>query len=190
MKKNIFITGSTDGIGKLAAIEFAKDGHTVYLHGRNAEKLDRVIHEIKAMTQNNAVKGFVSDFSDLNAVQHMAAHCLETIPQLDVLVNNAGIFKSPIQMTKGQLDIRFSVNYLAPYIVTNTLLPLLEKGINPRIINLSSAAQAPVSYDALTGKNQLNAQAAYAQSKLALTQWSFYLAKVQPHISIIAGSPQ
>ena len=68
-------------------------------------------------------------------------------------------------------------------------LPLLKKGTAPRLINLSSAAQASVSHEALSGKEDIDVQAAYAQSKLALTMWSFHLAKALPTIGIIALNP-
>lgn len=189
MKKTILITGSTDGIGKLAAIKLGKDGHEIYLHGRNAQKLDKVISEIKAQTNNQHIKGFVADFSDLSAVQQMAAQINQEVSKIDVLINNAGIFKSPVATNNAGLDIRFVVNYFAPYLLTKVLLPLLQKGNAPRLINLSSAAQAPVSSDALAGKIQIGAQAAYAQSKLALTMWSFHLAKQLEDISVIAVNP-
>ena len=54
--KNILITGSTDGIGKLAALKFAKEGHEIYLHGRSSEKLERVISEIKSKSNNDKIK--------------------------------------------------------------------------------------------------------------------------------------
>ncbi len=189
MNKTILITGSTDGIGKLAAIKLAKDGHEIYLHGRNAQKLDTVISEIKTQTNNPQIKGFVADFSDLAAVQQMAAQVNQEVSKIDVLINNAGIFKSPLATNKDGLDIRFVVNYFAPYVLTKALLPLLKKGNAPRLINLSSAAQAPVSPDALAGKIQIGAQAAYAQSKLALTMWSFQLAKQLKDITVIAVNP-
>ena len=68
MSKTILITGSTDGIGKLAAIKLAKEGHHIYLHGRNPDKLESVVSEITAVSQNENVDGFVADFSDLNTV--------------------------------------------------------------------------------------------------------------------------
>lgn len=189
MKKTILITGSTDGIGKLAAIKLAKDGHEIYLHGRNEEKLSKVISEIKSLANNENVKGFVADFSDMDAVKQMAQQINKEVSKIDVLINNAGVFKSPTAQNKDGLDIRLVVNYLAPYLLTKELIPLLNKAEASRLINLSSAAQAPVSLEALAGKSLLSEQVGYAQSKLALTMWSFYLAKTLPNIAIIAVNP-
>ena len=189
MSKSILITGSTDGIGKLAAEKLAKEGHAIYLHGRNPQKLEKLVSAIKQESGNEQIKGFVADFSDLDAVKSMADNVLTEISTLDVLINNAGVFKSPTDQTKEGLDIRFVVNYLAPYMLTQALLPVLEKASAPRIINLSSAAQAPVSLEALAGKKRLSFRESYAQSKLALTMWSFHLAKAHPHMTVIPVNP-
>ena len=189
MKKTILITGSTDGIGKLAAIKLAKDGHEIYLHGRNTNKLEAVILEIKKASNNENIKGFVADFSDLKAVKTIATKINKVISKLDILINNAGVYKSPISKTNDSLDIRFAVNYFAPFILTEGLLPLLQKGNNSRIINLSSAAQAPVSIEALTGLKSLSTMEAYSQSKLALTMWSLYLAETAPNLIVIPVNP-
>lgn len=189
MKKTLFITGSTDGIGKLAAIKLAEAGHTVCLHGRNADKLAATVAEVKKHSKTGEVQGFVADLADLHAVSQLAQQLKHALPSLDVLINNAGIFKSPLAMTPDGLDIRFVVNYLAPYLLTQELLPLLRKGSHPRIIQLGSAAQAPVSIAALLGKARLPEMEAYAQSKLALTAWSFHLAKIQPGIDVIVLNP-
>jgi len=129
MHKTILITGSTDGIGKLAAIKLAKDGHEIYIHGRNAEKLSSVIAEIKGLSNNEKVKGFVADFSDLDATKKMAEQINLDVSKIDVLINNAGVFKSPVNQTQDGFDIRFVVNYFAPYLLTKELLPLLQKGM-------------------------------------------------------------
>lgn len=189
--KTILITGSTDGIGKLAAAKFADDGHAVYLHGRNAEKLASVIDELKQQTGNQNIDGFVADFSDLDAVKQMATQVSKALPTIDVLINNAGIYKSSAA-TKHGLDIRFVVNYFAPYQLTKSLLPALKNSTRARLINLSSAAaQVPdlLSLSALSGSETLEEYPAYAQSKLALTMWSFYLAKTQANINTIALNP-
>lgn len=189
MKKHILITGSTDGIGKLAAIKLAKDGHQIYLHGRNAVKLAAVISEIKELSNNENISGFTADFSDMEAVRRMAKQVNEEVSKIDVLINNAGIFNSSESQNKAGLDIRYAVNYFAPYLLTNELIPLLKKGTAPRIINLSSAAQDRISYEALAGKEQPSERATYGQSKLALTMWSFRLAKTLENIAVIAVNP-
>lgn len=189
MKKNILITGSTDGIGKLAAIKLAKEGHSIYLHGRNAAKLEAVISEVKELSDNDKINGFVADFSDLEAVRQMAQQIKKEVAQIDVLINNAGILKSSVSQTKNGLDIRFAVNYFAPYLLTHELISLLQKGTASRIINLSSAAQASISYPVFAGQSQASESATYAQSKLALTMWSFRLAQKSEDITVIAVNP-
>lgn len=69
MKKNILITGSTDGIGRLLAFKLAEEGHQIYIHGRSQEKLELLSSEIKERTKNEHVSVFLTDFSDLKAVQ-------------------------------------------------------------------------------------------------------------------------
>ena len=90
--------------------------------------------------------------------------------KLDVLINNAGVYNAPDLITQDGLDVRFAVNTIAPYLLTQRLLPLL--GTSGRVINLSSAAQSAVDPEALAGRGKLSDGAAYAQSKLALTMWS------------------
>lgn len=187
--KTILITGSTDGIGKLTAVRLANDGHQLILHGRNKEKLESTIEEVKAISNNENISGIIADFSEIEAVINMAEAVKTSFNQIDVLINNAGIFKSPISKTKDGFNICFAVNYFAPFVLTHALLPLLKSGDDPRVINLSSAAQAPVSIDALVGNEDIATQSAYAQSKFALTMWSFYLAENEPGITVIAVNP-
>lgn len=187
MKKSISITGSTDGIGKLAAAKLAQEGHEVYLHGRSS--VSKVIIEIKTMSGNENIAGFLADFSDLSEVRRMGEEVNSKISHLDVLINNAGIFKSPVQRTKAGFDIRFAVNYLAAYLLTEQTLPLMQGVSGARIINLSSAAQETVSIAALKGEKELSTNEAYAQSKLALTMWSFYLANKLKDINVMAVNP-
>ena len=189
MKKTILITGSTDGIGKLVAIKLAKDSHEIYLHGRNPNKLSKVIAEIKTLSNNENVKGFTADFSDLEAVKNMVIQVGDSLDKIDVLINNAGVFNSPDALNKGGYDMRYVVNYFAAVLLTNGLLSLLKKGENPRIINLSSAAQAPVSLEALVGEQSISDMEGYSQSKLALAMWSKYLAENEPDLIVIPVNP-
>lgn len=189
MNKTILITGSTDGIGELTALKLAKEGHNIYVHGRNEAKLQTVISKIKEASNNKNIKGFVADFSDLEAVLKMAKQINAEVLKIDVLINNAGIFKTKEVQNKNGLDIRMVVNYLAPYVLTNAILTIVKNSEAPRIINLSSAAQSPVSEAVLTGAEKDSENSTYAQSKLALTMWSFNLAKKEPNITVIAVNP-
>ncbi|MDV7341044.1 SDR family NAD(P)-dependent oxidoreductase [Terasakiella sp. A23] len=173
MKKTIFITGSTDGIGLETAKSLLADGHKVILHGRNAEKLAHVEDDL-----GGGVESHVADLSDLKAVSKLAADVLAKHDHIDVLINNAGIFKTPSPRTCDDLDIRFVVNTIAPYLLTQKLMSVLT--VDARVVNLSSAAQAPVKLSALKGEGQLADMDAYAQSKLAITMWTTFLKDAGP----------
>ena len=187
--KTIVITGSTDGIGKLAAKKLAMAGHHVVLHGRNQQKLEQTISELKSTTNNNKLSGIISDLSDVGSIRSMAVKISQKHPSIDVLINNAGVYHSALPQNPKGMDMRFAVNYLAPYILTHALVPVLQKGNSPRVINLSSAAQQSVSMEAFLGQEPISPQSAYAQSKLALTMWSFYFAQENPDITTIAVNP-
>ncbi|MEM9361953.1 MAG: SDR family NAD(P)-dependent oxidoreductase [Bacteroidota bacterium] len=187
--KTILITGSTDGIGKLAALKLAEDEHQILIHGRDSKKVESAISEIKDHTDTEKISGFISDLSDFESIKKMISDLSKSISKIDVLINNAGVFKSSVPLNKEGLDVRFAVNYFAPYLLTNGLLPLLKKSDSARVINLSSAAQSPVSLTALLGQCQKSDQEAYAQSKLALTMWSFDFAKKYPEITTIPVNP-
>ncbi len=175
MSKTILITGSTDGIGLEAAKKLAEQGHRVLLHGRNPEKLRKVVDELSSIGE---IESYIADLTDMDAVRSLAKQVSDKHETLDVLMNNAGILKSPNSNTKYGIDIRFVVNSFAPYLLTELLLPLLKKADKGRVINLSSAAQAPVNPHDMQGKGgDLSTMAAYSQSKLALTMWSFHLAE-------------
>ena len=172
MSKTILITGSSDGIGLAAAKLLLQQGHRVLLHGRNPAKLRQVASQLAEL---GSVTSYIADLSDLSAVRALAAQIAAQHPQLDVLINNAGILKVAKPSTKDRLDIRFAVNTIAPYLLTQALLPLLGNG---RVVNVSSAAQAPVDLDALVGKTSgLAMMDAYSQSKLALNMWTLALAQ-------------
>lgn len=178
MHKTILLTGATDGIGLETAKLLVSQGHKVLLHGRSANKLKAVAETLTKLTADASIETYLADLSDLDAVKALAEEVTAKHDHLDVLINNAGIFKTRETVTKDGLDVRFVVNTIAPYLLTNALLPLLSK--DARVVNLSSAAQAPVDLNALAGQQRLDDMAAYSQSKLALTIWSQHMASAHP----------
>jgi len=175
MTKTILITGATDGIGLETAKMMASDGHTLLLHGRSPEKLQTTADAVGAIEGSGDVRTYKADLSNLAEVRAMADAVSHDFNKLDVVINNAGIFKMANPLTQDGYDARFIVNVVAPFMLTQALLSSL--GTDGRVVNVSSAAQAPVNIDGFLKKQPFSDGDAYAQSKLALTMWSFEMAK-------------
>jgi NAD(P)-dependent dehydrogenase (short-subunit alcohol dehydrogenase family) len=180
MTKTILITGATDGIGLLTAQTLAAQGHLILLHGRSADKLAAA-----AKTVGGTTETYLADLTRLGDVTAMASEILARHSTLDVLINNAGVLKAAQTRTAEGLDIRFVVNTFSPYVLTQRLLPIIPKA--GRVVNLSSAAQAPVDLAAMAGKGRLADMEAYAQSKLAITVWSREMARALPEGPVIVA---
>lgn len=174
MGKIILVTGSTDGIGLATSRMLVSMGHHVLLHGRNPARLEEAEKTLSVLTGGGRVESYVADLSLIAHVEALAKAVAEKHAKLDVLINNAGVYNASDPVTHDGLDVRFAVNTIAPYLLTQRLLRLL--GTSGRVVNLSSAAQSPVDPRALTGQGHLSYDAAYAQSKLALTMWSRHMA--------------
>lgn len=189
MTKTILITGATDGIGLETAKLLASEGHDLLIHGRNSHKLNTVKALLTAIPNSGTISSYLADLSDLREVTKLANEIKNEYKKLDVLINNAGVLKTKEPITTDGLDVRFVVNTIAPYLLTQELMPLL--GNLGRVINLSSAAQAPVNIQALTGEVKLSDMDAYAQSKLAITMLSFVMAQNNKGngLTVIAVNP-
>ncbi|XQF92938.1 SDR family NAD(P)-dependent oxidoreductase [Pseudoalteromonas espejiana] len=177
MNKTILLTGATDGIGLETAKMLLAQGHTVLLHGRNQDKLNNVQGALNEQYPQANTATYVADLSVMAQVQTFAQTVLADLQQsgktLDVLINNAGVYKLADITTAEGLDARFAVNTFAPYLLTKLLLPVMNA--QSRVVNVSSAAQSSVNFESLVGKKPLSDSAAYAQSKLAITMWSRHL---------------
>jgi len=110
MQKTILLTGATDGIGLETARMLVAEGHRVLLHGRNRQKLENVEQALSEVTGDGQVESYVADLSRMAQVEALAKAVIEKHDKLDVLINNAGIFKTPEPVTADGLDVRFAVN--------------------------------------------------------------------------------
>src|SRR5690242_779072 len=139
----VVITGSTDGVGKLVARRLAEAGAQVLLHGRSAERGERTLDEIRQATGNQHLEYFLGDLSSLDEVRRLADAILQKHSRIDILINNAGIGGGPRgravrEVSRDGVELRFAVNYLAPFLLTQLLLPTIVSSAPARIVNVSS----------------------------------------------------
>jgi NAD(P)-dependent dehydrogenase (short-subunit alcohol dehydrogenase family) len=177
----ILVTGATDGIGQGTAAGLARKGATVLVHGRHAGRVVTTRDAIAAETGNERLETYVADFASLAQVRRLADEVAGRHERLDVLINNAGIGRGPRgrqgrEESVDGYELRFQVNYLAPFLLQHLLLPLLRRAAPARIVNVASAGQAPIDFDDVMLERSYDGMHAYCQSKLALVMASFELA--------------
>lgn len=177
----ILITGATDGIGRGTAEALARGGAKLLLHGRDPGRLEETRDEIAAVTGAPPAEIYCADFASLEEVRRLAAELGERHERLDVLINNAGIGRGSRDGTNRELsrdgyELRLQVNHLAPFLLTELLLPLLRNGAPSRIVNVASAAQDEIDFDDVMLEHGYTGSRAYGQSKLAMVMGSLALA--------------
>ena len=136
----ILVTGSTGGLGRETALKLAQGGDHVIIHGRNVQRAEEVLRQIEKDGRGSA-KFYAADFSSLAETKNLAKSILADYDRLDVLVNNAGVLLPDQQerrLTGDGYELHFQVNYLAGYILTNLLTPLLDTSAPSRVVNVAS----------------------------------------------------
>jgi retinol dehydrogenase 14 len=183
--KTILVTGATDGIGLATAMELAGQGHEVVLHGRNEDKALHACDAIRAAVPDAKLQTAYADFADLSAVARMAKDIAARLPRLDVLINNAGVYKTEWETSPDGFEMTLAVNHLAHFLLTNLLLPLLKKSAAPRVITVSSLVHASgrIVFDNMNGERGYNGYHAYANSKLANALFANELARREPWLT-------
>jgi NAD(P)-dependent dehydrogenase (short-subunit alcohol dehydrogenase family) len=176
----ILVTGATDGLGGGVAERLAAGGATVLVHGRDDARGEATIRDIRDATGNERLRWYRADLASLADVRALAERVTADEPRLDALVNNAGIGTTlpgdgARQVSADGYELRFQVNYLA-HLLTRLLLPLLERSAPARIVNVSSAGQAPIDFDDVMLERHYEGYRAYCRSKLAQIMFTVDLA--------------
>lgn len=182
--KTVLVTGSTDGIGRQTAIELARLGAVVIVHGRDGSRGAAVLAAVRKAAAANGgpaaeCEFLLADLSTAAGARALAEAVWARRRRLDVLINNAGVYM-PRRVTTGDgLELTFAVNVLAPFVLTRALLPLLRAAAPARIVNLSSTShwQGVMHWDDLQLERDYDPLVAYEQSKLAMTLFTFELAR-------------
>jgi NAD(P)-dependent dehydrogenase (short-subunit alcohol dehydrogenase family) len=181
-QQTILITGATDGLGRALAGELAGAGATLLLHGRDERRGRETLAEIAERTGSEKLHWLCADLASLEQVRELGERAAERCERLDALVNNAGIGTTDAgddgrQESRDGYELRFAVNYLAGYLLTRRLLPLLVRSAPARIVNVSSAGQAPIDFDDVMLERRYSGIQAYCQSKLAQIMFTLDLAE-------------
>ena len=177
--KTALITGSTDGGGRLVAERLGQDGWHVLVHGRDRGRGEQVIASINA--GGGAAEFLQADISAIAEVRRLADAVQRTTKRLNLLINNAGIGSGGPQGTRQTSadghELRFAVNYLAGFLLTDLLLPLLKTSAPARIVNVSSLGQQALDFTDVMLTREYSGIRAYRQSKLAQILFTFDLAQ-------------
>jgi len=176
--KTALITGSTDGVGRVVAKTLGARGMRVLTHGRDRERGERVVAEIKAA--GGSAEFLEADLSALAEVRRLAVAVKRTTNRLDLLINNAGIgsggAQGKRQTSADGYELRFAVNYLAGVLLTDLLLPLIRQSAPARIVNVSSLGQQAIDFGDVMLTRGYSGSRAYCQSKLAQILFTIDLA--------------
>ena len=177
MGKTVLITGATDGIGKATAEYLSAAGHEIIVHSRTSEKGEKIVNEIQQKTGNSAVKYVVADFSKLSDIDKMVAELFRKFKKIDVLINNAGIYRAEKNILPNGMEESFMINYLSHFYLTTKTLPLLKESEQARIINVSSMIHGSnIDFDNLQSENHFSGSSAYSLSKLCNILFTYKLA--------------
>jgi len=178
MSKQVLITGATDGIGKQAAIDLAKIDYRVIVHGRDESSVNQAVNEIKEASGKEGLRGFSANLESLQEVKQLADQVRDQLDQLDILINNAGIFQKERETTQDGYEKTFQVNYLSHYLLTRLLLDVLRKSDSARVVNVSSMVHATaIDFDNLQGEQNFVGSQAYGISKLCNVLFTYKLAR-------------
>src|SRR5690606_2968390 len=185
------VTGATNGIGKVTALELAKMGATVIVVGRSAERTESVVKEIQQASGNNAVEALLADLSVQAQVRELAAAIQRKYEHLDVLVNNAGGMFLRREETADGIEMTWALNHLNYFLLTNLLLDTLKRAPAARIVNVASDAHegGKIQFDDLEFKQRRYGwMVAYAQSKLANIMFTYELARRLNRTNVTANT--
>jgi retinol dehydrogenase-14 len=178
-EKTVLITGGTSGIGKATAVAMAAMGADVVVTGRDLERGERALEEIRAESTGGSVELLLAELSVQAEVRRLADEFRERHDRLDVLVNNAGLVQSERTETPDSMETTLAVNHLAPFLLTNLLLDLLKKSAPSRVVTVSSEAQrwGDIDFEDLQSRRKYKGMPVYGMTKLANIMFTYELAE-------------
>ncbi|HSL43402.1 MAG TPA: SDR family NAD(P)-dependent oxidoreductase [Anaerolineales bacterium] len=182
MTDRVFVvTGATSGIGKSFAAELARTDAHVVMVARDVDRGNAALQEITAATQSKNVDLQLCDLSVLSSVRNLAEILKSKYDHIDVLINNAGVYKRQRVVTVDGFEEMFAANHLGPFLLTNLVLELLQAAVqvngSARILNMTAPSTVPLNFDDLQSERNFNSLNAFGASKTANLLFTFELAR-------------
>ncbi|KAL2097058.1 hypothetical protein ACEWY4_006265 [Coilia grayii] len=190
--RSFMITGANSGIGKATAMAIAKKGGTVHMVCRNKDKADSAREDIVKESGNTDIHVHILDLSESRKVWEFAEDFKSKHTSLNVLINNAGSMVKKREVNSEGLEKNFAINALGVYILTKSLIPLLEKSKEPRVITVSSGGMLVQKLriaDLQTEKRSFDSTMVYAQNKRQQVVMTEEWARAHPRIHFSAMHP-
>jgi retinol dehydrogenase 14 len=168
-ERTVVVTGASSGIGAAAALELAGRGMRVVTVGRDPKRLAKLGERLREAGDDEQAEPLRADLASQAEVRRLADELLERCPRIDVLVNNAGVVSKTRELTQDGRERTIAINHLAPFLLTNLLLPRLREGAPARVVTTSSDAhyRGRIRLDDLDGERHWSSWGAYCDSKLA-----------------------
>jgi NAD(P)-dependent dehydrogenase (short-subunit alcohol dehydrogenase family) len=182
MPNKVFVvTGATSGIGKALAVDLAKTGETVVIVARDQDRGEAARKEIGLAAPNQNIDLELCDLSVLSSVRNLAEILKSKYPTIDVLINNAGVYKRRRTVTVDGFEEMFAANHLGPFLLTNLLLEPLQEAVqangSARILNMTAPSTVELNFDDLQSEKNFNSLMAFGATKMANLLFTFELAR-------------
>ena len=171
------ITGASGGLGKSTALGLARLGATVVMACRDEARGEADRAEIEAASGNSSVRLMLLDLSSQQSVREMASHFKAQNKHLDVMINNASVFKGKRTLTPDGLETMFATNHLGHFLLTNLLLDELKASPQARVINIAAPSTTKLNFDDLQGERKFSALSAFGASKMCNLLFTYELAR-------------
>lgn len=189
--KYCIITGTNSGIGKITAIELAKLNYNLILIMRDSENSKNAYSKILEYKKDNSIEFIPTDLSSFKSIKNTIYIIKNKYSKIDVLINNAGVFKSKRDVNDQNIELTMMVNYFALFYFTNSLIDLINNSKSPRIVNVSSGLHKNGKYhiDEYNKSDDFSAYNTYGDTKLYLVMYSKYLASLYPNFEVFSNHP-
>jgi len=175
--KVFMVTGATSGIGKALATQLANTGEIVILVARDMDRGNAVVQEITQKTKNWNLDLQLCDLSNMSSVNNLASVVKAKYNTINLLINNAGVYKRQRETTVDGYETMFAANHLGPFLLTNLLLDALTASGSGRILNITAPSTTQLDFDDLQGEKKFNSLNAFGATKMANLLFTFELAR-------------